>query len=118
MGEWPDLVWLVRDRWGRDIVLYEDTWHNHILLEHRNLRGHDAAVAKVLSDPYRVMHDAWHETRENYYRPRTHPRYPDLFLKVCVEFDPGDTGWAGVVVTAFLTPNIGAEEVQRWPQRS
>ena len=24
-------IWLVKDRWQRDIVLYEDTWVDHIL---------------------------------------------------------------------------------------
>src|SRR5918998_2776585 len=110
----PALVWLVRDRWGREIVLDEDTWYHHILPGHRTLRGHDAAVAKVLTDPYRVMHDAWHENRENFQRPRTHPHHPDLFLKVCVEFGAEETGFSGTVVTAYLTPDIGSDEVQRW----
>lgn len=115
MGEWSALVWLVRDRWGREIVLDEDTWYNHIVPGHGDLRGHDAAVAKVLTDPYRVTYDAWHENGECFYRPRTHPSRPDFFLKVCVAFAPDGSG---EVVTAFLTQNINPEEVQRWPSRS
>ena len=98
------LVWLVQDRWGREIMLDEDTWYDHIVPGHRVLRGHEAAVAKALTNPYRVMHDQWYTNRENFYRPRTHPVSPDLYLKVCVE-----------VVTAFLTPTIGSKERQRWP---
>lgn len=111
----PALIWLVRDRWGREIVLDEDTWHHHIIPGHHNLRGYDDAVAKVLTNPYRVMHDAWHETRENFYRPRTHPLHPDLFLKVCVEFANDEPDSAGTVITAYLTPDIAFNEVQRWP---
>lgn len=106
------LLWLVRDRWGRDITLDDDTWYNHIVLRHSILSGHDATVAKALINPHRVMHDAWHANGECFYRARTHPRHPDLFVKVCVAFD---SAGFGTVVTAFLTPNIGQREVQRWP---
>jgi hypothetical protein len=58
------------------------------------------------------MHDAMHENRECFYRPRTHPRFPELLLKVCVEFE---ADYSGVVNTAFLAQNIRAVEVPRWP---
>ncbi len=105
-------LWVVRDRWDREIRLHEDTWYNHILPGHRALHQHEAAVAKVLANPYRVTHDALHENRECFYRQRTHPRFPELLLKVCVEFE---TEYDGLVITAFLTPKIDAGEVQRWP---
>jgi hypothetical protein len=115
MAGWSPLIWIVTDRWGREIHLDEDTWYHHIVPGHRTLRGHEAAVAKTLTNPYRVVHDAWHENRENFYRPRTHPLYPDLYVKVCVEFETDETGSLGTVITAYLTPNIGFDEVQRWP---
>lgn len=108
-----ELIWLVKDRWGRDFVLYQDTWYNHILGRHHGLRGHEAAVAEVLTRPSRVMYDAVHPLRECFYRPRTHPDCPELFLKVCVE---RTSAFGGFVVTAYLTPNIQVNEVQRWPK--
>jgi hypothetical protein len=59
-----------------------------------------------------VMHDATYEQRECFYRPRTHRRFPGLFLKVCVEFE---SEHSGLVITAFLAQNIRVAEVQRWP---
>jgi hypothetical protein len=109
-GNFP--LWVVRDRWDREIRLDEDAWYNHIVSGHRALRDHEAAVARVLTNPYRVTHDALHEYRECFYRQRTRPRYPELFLKVCVEFE---LEHSGLVITAFLTPRIHADEVQRWP---
>ena len=106
------VIWLAKDRWGRDFLLYDDTWYNHILARHRLLLGNEAAVAKVLSDPFRVMHDATNPQRECFYRRRVHPDFPELYLKVCVEMT-SDRG--GFVVTAFLAPNIRSDEVQRWP---
>jgi hypothetical protein len=105
-------IWLVKDRWGRDFVLYDDTWYNHILPRHRLLLGHEAAVAKVLTNPFRVMHDATDSLRECFYRRRVHPDFPDLFLKVCVELT---SNRGGLVVTAFLAPTIRSDEVQQWP---
>lgn len=66
----------------------------------------------VLVDPYRVMHESLYEDRECFYRQRTHPRFPELLLKVCVEFE---TEYDGLVITAYLTPRIDADEVQKWP---
>jgi hypothetical protein len=105
-------LWVIRDRWNRDIRLHEDTWYNHILAGHRSLHGHEATVARVLANPYRVMHDSFHDNRECFYRQRTHPRFPELLLKVCVEFE---TEYDGLVITAYVTPTIDADEVQKWP---
>ena len=68
-------------------------------------------MAKVLEKPYRVMHDAVIANRECFYA-QIRQIFPGLLIKVCVEF-PSDV--SGFVVTAFLTPSIRADEVQRWP---
>ena len=81
--------------------MHEDTWYNHILAGHRSLHGHEATVARVLANPYRVMHDSFHDNRECFYLQRTHPRFPELLLKVCVEFE---TEYDGLVITAYVTP--------------
>jgi hypothetical protein len=104
-------LWLVKDRWQRDIVLYEDTWFDHILSGHADLRNHEATVAKVLEKPYRVMYDAIQENRECFYA-QIRPDFPGVLVKVCVEFF---SDREGLVVSAFLTSNIRADEVQRWP---
>ena len=110
-GERP-VIWLVKDRWARDFVLYEDTWYNHILPRHFVLHGREPDVAAVLTSPFRVMSDAVHPMRECFYRLGAHPEHPRLLLKVCVELT---TVSGGFVVTAFLTPKIQEDEVQHWP---
>lgn len=104
-------LWLVKDRWQRDIVLYEDTWFGHIVPGHEDLRHHEAAVAKVIEKPYRVMYDALKESRECFYA-QIRPDFPNVFIKVCVEFI---LEREGLVVSAFLTPSLRSDEVQRWP---
>ena len=81
------------------------------MTRHRELRHHDAVVAKVLEKPYRVMHDAWEPNRECFYA-QIRPVFPDVLVKVCVEFDAGGNG---IVVSAFLTSGIRRDEKQRWP---
>jgi hypothetical protein len=46
-----------KDRWGREIILQEATWRQHILLEHAELIGNEAGVQLTLTDPTYVMHD-------------------------------------------------------------
>jgi len=104
-------LWLVKDRWQRDIVLYEDSWFDHIVPGHEDLRHHEAAVAKAVEKPYRVMHDALEERRECFYA-QILPTFPGVFVKVCVEFV---SEREGVVVSAFLSSNFRANEAQRWP---
>lgn len=104
-------LWLVKDRWQRDIVLYEDTWFDHILTGHVELHHHEAAVAKVLEKPYRVTYDVFEENRECFYA-QIRPVFPDVLVKVCVEFQ---SEREGIVVSAFLTASIRADEMQRWP---
>lgn len=104
-------LWIVTDRWQRDIILYEDTWFDHIIFGHPELRHFESAVAKVLEKPYRVMHDAVIADRECYYA-QIRQVFPGVLIKVCVEFPPDDLGF---VVTAFLTPSIRMDEAQRWP---
>jgi hypothetical protein len=105
-------IWLVRDRWGRDIILYEDIWFGHILVGHPDLWGLESAVARVLEYPHRVMFDMIDDDRECYYQTGVYPQFPDAFVKVCVEFG-GDKD--GFVVTAFIAFGVRSGEVPRWP---
>ena len=104
-------IWLVKDRWQRDIVMYEDMWFDHILPGHKDLRGHVAVVAKVLEKPYRVTRGATEEDRECFCA-QILPVFPGVFVKVCVAFV---SDREGVVVSAFLAGNIRSGEEQRWP---
>lgn len=104
-------LWVVRDRWSRDVVLFEDTWHGHIVPGHAALRGNEAAVARAIEKPHCVMHDAIDERRECFYA-RTLPGFKGFYIKVVVEFQPNQEG---VVVTAYTTTGFRDDEVKRWP---
>lgn len=105
------------DQWGRDIVLTQDRWDDHILPGHPQLRGNEAGVEQVLTDPWVVMHDEVFPDRENFYRPFTlPPPYDRAYPKVCVGFRQPAPGKPviGFVVTAYTTSTIKAGETQKW----
>ena len=114
-------VWLCRDRWGREIVLTEESWYGHIIFEHPVMHGNDALVADAITAPHRVMYDAEHDDREAFYRlgrvPNAPRRLLHRYLKVCVEFLPAGAGGAvlGRVVTAYPSNQFKPGERQKWP---
>ena len=105
------------DRWGREIVLTDECWNGHILPDRAILRGLESRLEVVLTDPYRVRRDATNPSRECFYRHRTLPGMPRLFLKVVVEFRPiGPNGVLdGSDITAFPTNHFKTGEQQIWP---
>lgn len=103
-----------RDRWDREIVLTDRTWHRHVLSNHRELLDHLTGVERTIRRPQRVNHDKDHDDREVFYRRGVLPApYDRDYLKVAVEFDR-ETG-QGRVVTAFASETIKAGEPKRWP---
>jgi len=105
------------DRWGRRIVLTEAQWRTHVVDGHPPLVGQEEAVRAALTAPERVMLDADHADRENFYRrgalaaPHDH-----LYLKVTVDFAATrvDPLAPGFVVTAFPTDHIRRRERSKW----
>jgi hypothetical protein len=63
-----------------------------------------------MEKPYRVPHDVLEESRECF-SVQILPVFPDVLVKVCVELVSESEG---VVVSAFLTAGIRAEEMRRW----
>lgn len=103
-----------QDRWDREIVLTDRTWHAHILNNHAELADQLTAVERTIWRPQRVSIDAVDDRREVFYRRGVLlPPYHRDFLKVVVEF--GDDGQHGRVVTAFATATTKAGEPRRWP---
>ncbi|HEV2107235.1 MAG TPA: hypothetical protein VGR16_03145 [Thermomicrobiales bacterium] len=107
----------LRDRWGREIVLTEEIWFDHVLPGHRELAAHLSAVERTIVDADQVNRDAGASNRENFYLMGALPDpYQHLYLKVCVQFQRSAAdAIIGRVVTAFPARKIKASEVKRWP---
>lgn len=106
------------DPWGRQIVLTEHRWQQHILLGHPALLDAQEIVRDVLAKPSGVMYDAKHADRESFYGfGRLPAPHGHLWLKVCVgfRFDAEGTE-VGNVITAYPTPKVKSGERVKWRQ--
>lgn len=106
------------DYQGREVVLPEEWWHEHIVSARPYLAGHHEYVQLALQNPYRVFRDVERSARECFYRHRTLPgKYHDLYFKIVVEYRrTGPSGLlVGTVVTAYPTKAFKPKEQQLWP---
>lgn len=96
------------DRWGREVVLYDDTWYDKILVDHPIMDGQLGAVEQSLSDPDRVNYDAQYGSGENYYLYGVLQYPTDVFyLKVVVRYETREGVSMGIVISAYPTRNYG-----------
>ncbi len=104
------------DPWGRQIVLTEHRWRQHILLGHPALLDAEEIVRDVLASLSGVMCDAKHADRESFYGFGRLPAPHDhLWLKVCVGFRRSAEGTElGNVITAYPTPKVKSGERVNW----
>lgn len=119
MTRLPERVILLSctDRFGREIVLYEDTWYDHILDDHAEMAGQTDELERTIAHAERVTQDQSFADRQCYYRKGNLPwPYDRDHLKVVVELDP--VGFAGplrgVVVTAYSVESIPRREARVW----
>ena len=107
------------DRWGREVVLFEDTWYDKIVVFHANMAGKVDAVEAVLANPERVNFDAKYPGGENFYA-RGHLEYPDDtdYLKVVVRYETGGTIEVGTIVSAYAASDYRKRgERYKWHRR-
>jgi hypothetical protein len=111
------VLFVCADRFGREVVLHEDTWYDHVLLERHILDGRLDAVEAAIVRAEHVTNDRNDPNRRCYYRSgELPPPDHDDYLKVVVEFGPrGSDGIVrGTVVTAFPTTQVTMGEKREW----
>ncbi len=109
---WPPervILFSCADRLGREIVLYEDTWYDHILARRAVLAGHETAVLATLEAAEHIRIDRRDQNRRCSHRLGVLPPPNGYdFVKVIVEFDAEHP--LGVVVTAFTVDGPNPNE--------
>jgi hypothetical protein len=101
---------------GREVVLTERVWEDHIRPRHPETWQGLRAIETTLVSPHQVNHDVTHADREVFYRKGVLPP-PDKqdYLKVVVHYRYGaDSEWVGDVRTAFAVDEIDPEERTKW----
>ncbi len=109
IGCWTDPL-------GREVVLHDDTWHGHVVVEHPAMIHNVHLIQDAIERPERICRDAVDHERESYYRPIP-DSIPRLLVKVCVEFEPPDQFGqiAGIITTTYPTALVKRGEEHRWP---
>ena len=107
------VIFVGADRRGREVVLHEDTWYEHILGNHPEMMGSESAVADAIQGAEHVKIDRFAANRRCYYRRGLlHAPYHHDYLKVVVAFYPPDAEGVvrGNVVSAYPAPTIHRRE--------
>lgn len=112
-GEDRPVLLRCADRFNREIVLYQDRWYDHIMSDHQELSGREAAVLATLEHPHAIRRDRFRADRECYYRRGDLPRR-HRYVKVVVEFVDTPFGIVGTVITAFAADRIHDHEAHLW----
>jgi hypothetical protein len=105
------------DRFGRQIVLYEDTWYDHILNDHAEMAGQIDVLEFAITRVERITQDLSFTDRQCYYHKGNLPwPYDRDFLKIVVELEASsvDRPLHGVVVTAYPVEAIPRRETRIW----
>lgn len=111
------IVFACADRFGREVVLREDTWYNHVLDQHPELTNRQTAAEEAIRLAEQIRVDRFDTGRRCFYRRGLlPPPYQRDQLKVVVEFYPSDAGGVvrGEVVTAYLVSSPDRREQREW----
>ncbi len=101
----------------QEIMLTEQCWQDHILVQHPELEGYESAVEHALTAPEFVNNDATHPNRESHYcRSPLPANYVGVYVKVVVEYGAADAHscYDGEVVTAYLVDRPKPRERRKW----
>jgi hypothetical protein len=107
------------DRWGREVVLYEDTLYDTIVVFHGYMANKLDAIVDVLVSPERVNFDALHPNGENFYG-RGYLAFPEdhYYLKVVVRYERIGSQDVGTIVSAYAAPDYRKRgERFKWHRR-
>ena len=94
---------------GFRVVLYENRYSSHIARRRDYISAE--SIGWALEEPELITAGEHYEMRENYYAKDVMEDYPELFLKVVVEFG----GAGGKVITAFDVDRPKPTERIVWP---
>jgi len=106
-----------KDKDGITVICTQDTWENHIVSEHPELKGCEIIVKTAIEQPYQVYQDGKHTNRRNIYKPFVLPKpFHTQYLRVAIEYRKMKITrkWKGYVCTAFACQTKGKGDILRW----
>lgn len=108
-----------KDKDGVVIVCTRETWENHIVAEHPEMKGCESHVKAAVEKPYQVCQDGRNPRKKNIYRPFVlPPPYHTQYLRVVIEYRKKKLrGTKGYVVTAFPCQGQRLGDILIWTEQ-
>lgn len=105
-----------QDKDGNAIVCSNDTWYNHIVAEHPEIRGCEAHVKTAIEKPYQVYQDHRNLQKRSIYKPFILPKpFHTQYLRVVIEYKQSFFGHIrGYVRTAFACTDKRKGDILIW----
>jgi hypothetical protein len=109
-------VFECKDKDGITVVCALETWLNHIIAEHPEIKGCEAIIKEAIENPYQVYQDSVHPDIKNIYQPFVLPKpFHQFYLRIGIEYRTGLLGRRrGYVRTAFACQSKRRGDVLIW----
>ena len=93
------------DTLGRNVILEEDQYHNHIIAQsgHLEIKEDPMCIEKTVKHPDKIYVSSTNTSRDVYFAKGAHKGFSDEYVKVIVDFSDAKTGF---IVTAFTISEV------------
>ena len=76
-----------KDKDGITVVCTRDTWEDHIVSEHPEMKDCEVTVRTAIEKPYQVYQDGRHAARRTVYKPFVLPKpFHTQYLRIAIEY--------------------------------
>lgn len=106
------------DKDGIIVVCTKDTWYNHIVAEHPEMKGWEVYVKASIEKPFQIYQDGRHPYIRIIYRPFVLPKPYNLsFLRIAIKYRKRRFDkLRGYVSTAFPCVNKRKGDILIWEE--
>ena len=107
------------DKDGVTVICSRDTWENHVVPEHPEMRGCEAYVKATIEKPYQLYQDSKHPNQKVIYQPFILPKpFHTQYLRVAIKYRKRKWGnVVGYILTAFACQNKKKGDILIWEEK-
>ncbi|MBE0431327.1 MAG: hypothetical protein IBX67_05830 [Dehalococcoidia bacterium] len=106
-----------KDKDGITIICSQDTWDNHIVSGHPEVKGCEMIVKTAIEKPFQVYQDGRHANRRIIYKPFVLPKpFHTQYLRIAIEYHRGKVSrnMQGYVCSAFACQTKRKGDILIW----
>jgi hypothetical protein len=100
-------VFETTDKFGKRIVLTSETYNNHILVGHPEMKGNANAMQDTVENPKWIVESKQNPSRWLYIGKSESANYPMVNIKTVVDHSSTDVGY---VITGFVQKKVNIEK--------